>query len=106
MRLTGQKKGWVKVNKGQTGFYRVKYAPVMMTGLSRAVESMELSPEDRLGLENDAFALARAGLLSTQHALNLATAYKNESDYTVWSDLSSGPYGVIRYCRLRKKTAH
>jgi len=62
----------------------------MMTGLSQAVESMELSPEDRLGLENDAFALARAGLLSTQHALNLGTAYKNESDYTVWSDLSSG----------------
>ncbi len=90
MSLPGQKKGWVKVNKGQTGFYRVKYSPVMMTGLSRAVESMELSPEDRLGLENDAFALARAGLLSTQHALNLATAYKHESDYTVWADLASG----------------
>ncbi|MFB3060024.1 MAG: M1 family metallopeptidase, partial [Candidatus Binatia bacterium] len=92
MSLPGQKKGWVKVNKGQTGFYRVKYSPAMMTGLSRAVESMELSPEDRLGLENDAFALARAGFLSTQHALNLAVAYKKESDYTVWADLSSGLY--------------
>lgn len=90
MSVTAQNKGWVKVNKGQKGFYRVKYPPSMMTGLSRAVESMELSPEDRLGLENDAFALARAGLLSTQNALNLAAAYKNESDYTVWADLSSG----------------
>ena len=90
MSLTGQKKGWLKVNKGQTGYYRVKYSPAMMIGLSRAVESMELSPEDRLGLENDAFALARAGLLSTQHALNLALAYKNESDFTVWADLSAG----------------
>ncbi len=90
MSLTGQKNGWVKVNNGQTGYYRVKYSTAMMTGLSRAVEAMELSPEDRLGLENDAFALARAGLLSTQHALNLVAAYKNETDYTVWADLSAG----------------
>ncbi len=88
--LAGQKKGWLKVNKGQTGFYRVKYPPTMMTELSRAVEAMELPAEDRLGLENDAFALARAGQLSTQHVLNLAAYYKNESDYTVWADLASG----------------
>ncbi|NIO11473.1 MAG: M1 family peptidase [Deltaproteobacteria bacterium] len=90
VKLTEQKKGWLKVNNGQTGYYRVKYSPGLMSGLSHAVESMELSPEDRLGLENDAFALARAGLLSTEHALDLAVAYKNETDYTVWADLSAG----------------
>ena len=46
------------------------------------------SARDRLGLENDAFALARAGYLDPSRPLALAPAYRNETDYTVWADLS------------------
>jgi len=88
--LAGQSDGWIKLNWGQTGFYRVSYPPAILSRFAGAVQALELSPEDRLGLENDAFALARGGLLPSHHALDLAAAYGGEVDYTVWADLSTG----------------
>lgn len=35
-----------------------------------------------IGLQNDAFALTRAGEMSTVTLLQLVAAYKNETDYT------------------------
>lgn len=80
---------WIKINPGQTGFYRVNYSPRLWGQLRTAVASMNLEAADRMGLQNDAFALARAGYLPTTRALGLATAYRRETDYTVWADLSS-----------------
>ena len=54
--------GWVKVNSGQTGFYRVNYSPEDWSRLQGAVEALELPAIDRLGLQNDAYAMVRAGL--------------------------------------------
>jgi len=51
------------------------------------LEKLALPTVDRIGIQNDAFALAQAGLLDTTEALNIAKAYLNEVDYTVWSDL-------------------
>jgi len=42
---------------------------------------------DRIGLENDAFALSIAGIVPAVQALELVQAYSNEVDYTVWYDL-------------------
>ncbi len=78
-----------KINPGQTGFYRVNYAPAVWSRLGEAVRSLTLSAADRMGLQNDAFALARAGLLHADHALTLAMAYREETDYTVWADLTA-----------------
>eukprot|EP00897_Mesotaenium_endlicherianum_P006584 jgi/Mesen1/5954/ME000301S05083 len=81
--------GWLKLNAGQTGIYRVNYTPDMWQALARAVTSLELPPTDRLGVLMDAFALAKAGVLRTSQALELATAFANETEYTVWSQLSA-----------------
>jgi len=78
---------WVKVNANQTGFFRVKYTSELASRLLPPLSSLALPTVDRLAIQNDAFALAKAGLLSTREALAIASAYVNETDYTVWADL-------------------
>jgi puromycin-sensitive aminopeptidase len=80
---------WIKLNATQSGFYRVNYPPALWAKLLPAIESVALPAPDRLGVESDAFALARAGLLPTTRVLALVEAYRNESNYTVWADLST-----------------
>ena len=80
---------WIKVNAGQTGFFRVSYSQTEWDGLRGAVESLELPPSDRLGLQNDAFALTRAGILPATLFLSLVEGYINENHASVWIDLSA-----------------
>ncbi|MDA0733136.1 MAG: M1 family metallopeptidase [Chloroflexi bacterium] len=80
---------WFKVNPLQTGFYRVNYSAEDWERLVPAIESLALPATDRLGIQNDAYALSRAGLLPVTQFLSLARAYENENDASVWSDLAS-----------------
>ena len=80
---------WVKVNPDRTGFYRVNYTDEGWAGLRTAVERAAVSAIDRLGLQDDAFALSRAGYMPVSQLLDLAGAYVNETEYAVWSDLSA-----------------
>ncbi len=80
---------WFKVNPDQTGFFRVNYSAEDWQRLIPAIRSLELPATDRLGIQNDAYALSRAGLLGVTQFLSLAQAYQNETDASVWSDLAS-----------------
>ncbi len=80
---------WVKVNPGQTGFFRVKYSSDDLALLRPAIESLGLSPIDRLGIQNDAYALSKAGIQSVTDFLEIAQAYANENDAYVWGDLGA-----------------
>lgn len=40
---------WLKLNRAQTGIYRVNYTPHLWKGLAGAVKSLALPPVDRLG---------------------------------------------------------
>ena len=80
---------WFKVNPLQTGFYRVNYASEDWQQLVAPISSGELPATDRLGVQNDAYALSRAGLLPITQFLSLAQAYGSERDASVWSDLAS-----------------
>jgi puromycin-sensitive aminopeptidase len=75
---------WVKLNPGQSGFYRVAYSQELWRRLLPAVETKALPTVDRLGLLDDAFALARAGYWKTSSALRVLQAYRRESHYSVW----------------------
>uniref|UniRef100_A0A8B9NU40 Aminopeptidase n=1 Tax=Apteryx owenii TaxID=8824 RepID=A0A8B9NU40_APTOW len=79
---------WVKLNLGTVGFYRTQYSPDMLESLIPAIKDLSLPPVDRLGLQNDLFSLARAGIISTVEVLKVMEAFVNEPNYTVWSDLS------------------
>lgn len=80
---------WFKVNPQQTGFYRVNYMAQDWENLVPPIRSLELPATDRLGIQNDAYALSRAGLLPVTQFLSLAQNYQNETDASVWSDLAS-----------------
>ena len=53
---------WVKGNSGQSAFFRVRYSDELLVQLGEAIESLLLAPVDRLGVQSDAFALAKAGI--------------------------------------------
>lgn len=80
---------WIKFNPEQTSFCRVQYPSKYYDMLIPAVESKQLSPIDRLGLQEDVCALARAGYLSSESALKILGSYRNEDNYTVWSSVAS-----------------
>jgi puromycin-sensitive aminopeptidase len=79
---------WVLVNPERVGFYRVSYSSDLFLGLSPALTSHTLSARDRLGLQNDAFAMARSGVVSTVDVLALFASYATETSYTVWESLA------------------
>jgi tricorn protease interacting factor F2/3 len=71
-----------KLNDGQTGFYRVKYAsPADMQGLGGMVRQKKLPPEDRWGLQNDLYALAVAGDAGLDDYLAFLEHYRQEDSY-------------------------
>jgi puromycin-sensitive aminopeptidase len=80
---------WVKINPGQSGFYRVAYSEDLWQRLIPAVESKALPTVDRLGLLDDAFALSRAGFWKTSSALKVLDAYRNEVHYATWLLIAS-----------------
>ncbi len=80
---------WYKVNADQTGFFRVNYTGDDWQRLAPAISTLELPATDRLGIQNDAYALSRAGLLPVTQFLELAGSYSGETDASVWSDLAS-----------------
>jgi puromycin-sensitive aminopeptidase len=88
-REKGEAGRWFKVNPRQTGFFRVNYQTEDWERLVPAIRSLELPAPDRLGVQNDAYSLSRAGLLPVTQFLSLAQAYGNEADASVWGDLSS-----------------
>ncbi len=80
----------VKLNAGEAGFYRTKYSTETLDSLRIIIAKKQLSALDRLGIIRDAFALAESGDLSAVESLKLLSAFKNETDYTVWVELVSG----------------
>ncbi|MBI2055021.1 MAG: M1 family metallopeptidase [Candidatus Sungbacteria bacterium] len=80
---------WVSLNAGASGVYRVDYPAPMLHRLREAIEERSLSARERLAIGSDTFSLAESSELPTTEALLLAKAYKEETDYSVWSDLDS-----------------
>jgi len=79
---------WIKINSGTTGFYRVKYGPNELDALSKAVNSAELDPSDRLGLLEDTFALVRARFTTANDYLSLLNSYDKDDNYSVWAAIA------------------
>uniref|UniRef100_A0A4W3J228 Aminopeptidase n=1 Tax=Callorhinchus milii TaxID=7868 RepID=A0A4W3J228_CALMI len=79
---------WIKLNPGTVGFCRIQYSTPMLDNLLPSIRDLSLPPVDRLGLQNDLFSLARAGIVNTVDVLKIMEAFVNEPNYTVWSDLS------------------
>ena len=87
---TGYRLDKLKLNIDQYGIYRVKYSEAQMAKLVENINSDKLSDLDRMGLVDDAFALSRAGLLTTDKALELTQQYNEITNNTVWDVVAGG----------------
>ncbi len=72
----------LKLNAGQTGFYRVHYASEeMLDALGKQVADKTLSAADRWGLQEDLFAMVRGGRVAPSRYLDFLAAYPEEEDF-------------------------
>ncbi|MBW1785000.1 MAG: M1 family metallopeptidase [Deltaproteobacteria bacterium] len=95
-----------KVNEGQPGFFRVRYADeTNLEELGKRVFDRTLGPEDRWGLQNDLFAMAMAGNCSMDRYLGFLDHYREETDFlplaSIASNLHSGYMTLGEACRGR-----
>lgn len=88
---------WLKINKNQVGYYRVRYQPEMWIALNNALEAdiESMSVLDRAHLLNDAFSLAEAQQVSYEIALEMTKYLKNETHFVPW-DVVSNKLKTIR----------
>lgn len=87
--------GVLKLNIGQSSFFRTAYNASHLERLGEEVKSGRLAPVDRLGLLSDAFETAKAGYADTATALQLLESYRGENDNAVW-DIIALNIGSIR----------
>ncbi len=98
-----------KINPGQTGFYHVCYNDAdNLARLGAMVTSQHLPPVDRWGLQNDLFALVKAGHLPMTLFLDMAENFLNEHAYLPLSSLDGHLYEAFMVLRggIRTQTAH
>lgn len=77
---------WIKFNKDQVGYYRVKYEQSMWESLNAALESdiNTMSVLDRAHLLNDVFSLAEAQQVAYDTALTMTKYLKKEESFVPW----------------------
>jgi puromycin-sensitive aminopeptidase len=78
--------GVAVVNAGGHGFYRVRYAPELLERLQAALP--DLAPIERALLLDDTWAAVLAGETPAPAFLELASAFRDETDRTVWATLA------------------
>ena len=78
--------GWVLVNAGGHGFFRVRYTPDLLDALTDGAQA-NLEPIERYALVDDAWASVLAGALTTPELLALVGRFGDESDLSVWQRL-------------------
>lgn len=82
---------WIKFNKDQIGYYRVKYDQSMWQALNNALENniSTLSVLDRAHLLNDVFSLAEGLQVPYDTALTMTKYLKAETHFVPWDVASS-----------------
>jgi len=79
---------WVVVNSGGSGFFRVRYSPAALTALTGRA-TLELTPLERYGLVDDAWASVLAGATRVDTYLELLrAAAAEEADLSVWQRIT------------------
>lgn len=91
-----QESAWIKINVDQTGFYRVKYDGNLEGKIKHAIERGQLTPTDRFGVLDDSYALCMSGQLPLTSLLTLMGSFREETEYTVLSNLINISYKIVR----------
>lgn len=97
-----------KINPDQTGFYHVSYTDAdNLARLGEMVHRRQLAPMDSWGLQNDLFALVKAGRAPMATLLDMAANYTTEHSYLPLSSLDSHLFEAFLVLRgdMRTRTA-
>lgn len=79
----------LKLNRNQSGFYRVAYNASHVQRLGELINKGHLGPLDRLGILTDLFETAKAGHSDTVDALYFLGHFMHETDYAVWDSIAA-----------------
>ncbi|KAI9743848.1 MAG: Aminopeptidase 2 mitochondrial [Claussenomyces sp. TS43310] len=85
-----------KLNSGQSGFYRVLYAPDRLCKLGKAIAAGLLAVEDRIGIIADAAALSSSGYQRTSALLGLLSNLDVENSSYVWKCIDAALMSLER----------
>jgi aminopeptidase N len=75
----------LKLNAGNTGYYRVQYSAALQQQLKDQFSLFPLT--DRLNLLSDSWALVKAGRRTTRDYLNLAEGVREQTDLALWNQV-------------------
>ena len=78
--------GFIKLNAGETGFYRVLYSPELVSGINSNPGT--LSYLDAWGMVNDYFAFLKAGKINLDQYLESIRPFTKLDEYVVAQELS------------------
>lgn len=84
----------LKLNWGQSGFYRTTYNTSHLQHLGEQIKRGKLNSVERLGILSDSFETAKAGRSSTADTLQFLSNFHAETDYTVWDIIATGLGGI------------
>ncbi len=94
---------FIKLNAGETGFYRSVYSHDLLMNLKEPVRNKTLAPRERIGIIRDLFAASEAGLVPTSYVLEFLSAYTEEDNYIVWTEIGTG-LGKLSQLYAKTKT--
>jgi puromycin-sensitive aminopeptidase len=95
---------WVLANTEGTGFYRVAYAPDLRASLVAKAQT-DLSPIERYGLVDDAWAAVLSDRMTAVEFLELVEAFAGETDLSVWQRIIGGLTALDRLVEGGVRTA-
>jgi puromycin-sensitive aminopeptidase len=87
---------WVVANERNSGFFRTRYTPDLLGGLTSTLQD-SLSPVERFNLVSDTWASVVAGLTPVPDFLALAKLFTAETDRNVWLAILGGLEVLNRY---------
>ena len=79
-----------KLNDNQTGFFRVEYANAQnLKALGEKFKKQVIGPQDRWGIQNDLYAMVRAGRAKLEDYLDFLNYYNDEDAYLPLTSICS-----------------
>jgi len=90
-----------KINNSQVGFYRVNYDEKLFNSIIDLIKKNKLNDIDKLGIENNLYALARGNYKLINNFLDIIKYYNNENNYLIWADIS-GNLSKLEFLFLNK----
>jgi puromycin-sensitive aminopeptidase len=80
---------WAVANERASGFFRTRYTPDLLSGLTATLQD-SVSPVERFNLVSDTWASVLAGLTPVTDFLTMARLFGNETDRNVWIAVLGG----------------